>query len=341
VLTVYTGDPQHKITVTALSPSSSLTAAEMQVEWNAALHHLRRDGARPKQVSDGMLMVTSLANFRSDFTIVHVPNGDFLTAKEQLFTNINLSRMGCSGRSALTLEEPSETTKDRFKTTYFLNDSPPAPSTLRAQSLSRSHTRAYSQPIITLIPAIAELPRLSAINTPSVKLPSRQIAFNTIVLELVKLVQSALAICGMFPFACIDGLLCDKTVEGLQRWIAEVGEPVLNVEPMERVADPNTVAALLSLVLAARNRLSSTALSQAIPKDPFLYPSAFLAALAAFSQCHHGSSQYIVNNTTTLPQLSVSNPSSPVPFHISTATPPPSGSPSPSQATFDAYTVHC
>lgn len=54
----------------------------------------------------GTLMVTSLANFRSDFTIVHIPSGFFLEAREHLYTNINLLRMGCSGRSALTLEEP-------------------------------------------------------------------------------------------------------------------------------------------------------------------------------------------------------------------------------------------
>lgn len=54
----------------------------------------------------GTLMVTSLANFRSDFTIVQIPSGDFLASRERLYANINLSRMGCSGRSALTLEEP-------------------------------------------------------------------------------------------------------------------------------------------------------------------------------------------------------------------------------------------
>ena len=50
-------------------------------------------------------MVTSLANFRSDFTIVHIPGGNYLDVREQLYTNINVLRMGCSGRSALTLEE--------------------------------------------------------------------------------------------------------------------------------------------------------------------------------------------------------------------------------------------
>jgi hypothetical protein len=39
-----------KITVTALSPLPSLTASEAQAEWESALHHLRRDGARPNEV---------------------------------------------------------------------------------------------------------------------------------------------------------------------------------------------------------------------------------------------------------------------------------------------------
>lgn len=51
-------------------------------------------------------MVTSLANFRSDYTIVPIPSGSFLEARDQLYTNINLLRMGCGGRMALTLEEP-------------------------------------------------------------------------------------------------------------------------------------------------------------------------------------------------------------------------------------------
>lgn len=51
-------------------------------------------------------MVTSLANFRSDYTIVQISSGDFLESREQLYTNINVLRMGCSGRGALTLQKP-------------------------------------------------------------------------------------------------------------------------------------------------------------------------------------------------------------------------------------------
>lgn len=72
-----------------------------------------------------------------------------------------------------------------------------------------------------------------------------------------------------------DGLLCDVTVRGIERWIAEIGEPRAGLEvslcwialcqslshspnkPAERIADPMFVSALLSLVLSMRNKLSA------------------------------------------------------------------------------------
>ena len=52
VLTVFTGNPSHKVTVTALSPLSTLSPAEAKAEWDKAVHQLRRDGARSKEVSN-------------------------------------------------------------------------------------------------------------------------------------------------------------------------------------------------------------------------------------------------------------------------------------------------
>ena len=118
LLTVHTGDPKDKIIVTALSPCATLSQQEKISEWERVIHDLRRDGARPRETEQGIIMVTSLANFRSDFTVVHVPDGDFLAHREQLYANINLLRMGCSGRSALTLQEP------RFVYLFSLLSSP-------------------------------------------------------------------------------------------------------------------------------------------------------------------------------------------------------------------------
>ncbi|KAI0375656.1 hypothetical protein BV20DRAFT_1117203 [Pilatotrama ljubarskyi] len=235
VLTVFTGDPKHKIMVTAFSPQSSLPPSEAQEAWDNAIRALRRDGARPKEIDKGILMVTSLANFRSDYTIVHIPSGNFLDVREQLYANVNLLRMGCGGRSALTLEEPSDATKDRFIAMYHVTDKAPA----RSGAL-----------------------------------------FNGTVLELVKLIQAALAIFGMFDLAPEErnGLLCDITCEGIQRWVTEIGEPFLKIEPTEKVADPTVIAGLFSLILSTRSKLH--ALGLVVPKDPFLEPGGFLAAVA-------------------------------------------------------------
>ncbi|KAF8463766.1 hypothetical protein JB92DRAFT_3150290 [Gautieria morchelliformis] len=233
---MYAVEKWHVITVTALAPFFSLSDVQAQTEFDNAVHLLRRDGARPRETEHGVLLVTTLNNFRSDYNLVPIPDGNFLTAREQLYVNINLLRMGCSGRSALTLEEPSEPTKDRYL-----------------------HMYCFSEPVIT------------------------GMTFNHAVLELVKLVQCALVLFGMFDGSPEErnGLLCDVTAEGILRWTDEVGEPLLSLEPMERVGDPSVVSALLSLVVTVRNKLNALGFSQ-VPKDPFREPMAFMHTVSAF-----------------------------------------------------------
>ncbi|KAK7061736.1 hypothetical protein R3P38DRAFT_2831259 [Favolaschia claudopus] len=333
VLTVYTGDPAHKITVTALRPAASLSPAEATAEWEKAIVHLRRD-ARPRETPHGIVFATSLAHFRSDYTIVNIPTGDFLQARDQLYTNINLLRMGCSGRSALTLEEPSETTKDRFIATYHLPDtivsgtgsipipsstpaspmpsprpspskhrarlstSPPNPhgsDSVKVPSSPTSSRRNHASLEITLPPTLAVpyTPFSPTIATtpggryaPKGKSRADRATFSASVLELVRLIQAGLAIFGLFPAdpRALDGLLCDKTVEGLGTWVTDVGEQcVANLEASERIADPAVVCALISLVLATRNKLAVTGIAHLTPKDPFLRPHSFLVALGAYA----------------------------------------------------------
>ncbi|KAJ7498897.1 hypothetical protein FB451DRAFT_1203384 [Mycena latifolia] len=355
VLTVYTGDPAHKIVVTALRPSSSLTPAEATAEWDKAILHLRRD-ARPRETPHGVVLATSLAHFRSDYTIVHIPSGDFLLARDELYTNINLLRMGCSGRSALTLEEPSDTTKDRFIATYHLPDTIVSP----AGATSPVAAAPPGSPVPTPQPSPAKhRPRLSIsppshrsedINAaPSPTRPRRpptslhitpptptftvpygllspsatpggrhtskgktrgdRATFSASVLELVRLLQAGLAIFGMFPAdpRALDGLLCDKTVEGLGTWVTDVGEQCVNIEATERIADPAVVCALLSLVLATRNKLALMGFGHVTPKDPFLRPHAFLVALGAYTN----------SATSTGGAGTASTPATPgFPFHL-------------------------
>ncbi|KAJ3511429.1 hypothetical protein NLJ89_g4105 [Agrocybe chaxingu] len=244
---------------------------------------------------------TSLAHFRSDYTIVHIPDGNFPPVRDQLYANINLLRMGCSGRTALTLEDPSDTTKDRFISTYHLPEttvahSLPLPTSLdhlpltQAQSPSSSPRPKPKSPQIGLgrpsISVIARSERQPHHSTPS--LPTRKekekllhgktkerATFVATVLELVKLVQAGLALFGLYGCnespnsvpanLVLDGLLCDDTVEGIRRWIATIGGPCVGLEPSERLADPMFVAALLSLVLSIRNKLAHLGCSSVCP----------------------------------------------------------------------------
>ena len=99
LLTVYTGLHDHILPVVAYTPIDPAA-------WDNVIFFLKRDGARQRLTEHGSIMVTSLAHFRSDYTIVHIPDGDFPAVSDYLYANINLLRMNCSGRSALTLEEP-------------------------------------------------------------------------------------------------------------------------------------------------------------------------------------------------------------------------------------------
>lgn len=99
LLTVFTGLHDHVLPVAAYTPFDPAS-------WDNIISFIRRDGARQRMTEHGSIMVTSLAHFRSDYTIIHIPDGNFPVVRDHLYANINLLRMNCSGRSALTLEEP-------------------------------------------------------------------------------------------------------------------------------------------------------------------------------------------------------------------------------------------
>jgi hypothetical protein len=56
--------------------------------------------------------------------------------------------------------------------------------------------------------------------------------FTNSVLELVRLIQAALGLFGMFDLSPEErnGLLCDVTVAGAQKWMKQVGEPICKLE---------------------------------------------------------------------------------------------------------------
>ena len=87
------------------------------------------------------------------------------------------------------------------------------------------------------------------------------------VIELVKLCQVALVVFTKLASEYADGLLCDITERAINDWWTEIGIEYFNVEPSDGILGPTTVAALLGMLLGARNRLN--AYGAPVGKDVF------------------------------------------------------------------------
>ena len=87
------------------------------------------------------------------------------------------------------------------------------------------------------------------------------------VIELVRLCQIALMLFTKLASEYADGLLCDVTERALNDWWTEVGLEYFNVEPGDGILGPTTVAALLGMLVGARNRLN--AYGAPVSKDVF------------------------------------------------------------------------
>ncbi len=70
-------------------------------------------------------MVTNLSSFPSALTVVAVPEGDVRKHRQGFMVNENLKRLGCSGRSGLTLSDPTKATQDKFMSLYKTSDRVP------------------------------------------------------------------------------------------------------------------------------------------------------------------------------------------------------------------------
>ena len=96
---------------------------------------------------------------------------------------------------------------------------------------------------------------------------SNKIPVPGAVIELVKLCQAALHLYGKLAAEYIDGLLCDVTEQAISDWWADIGSDVFNIDPADGILGPTTVAALLGLLMGARNRLHTC--GAPVSKDVF------------------------------------------------------------------------
>ncbi|OTA91144.1 hypothetical protein M434DRAFT_397401 [Hypoxylon sp. CO27-5] len=214
VIVTYTGDEKHVVVAGVLGVPADEKA------WTPKLRFyfkaIQKYHARPKDTELGELMVTNLSSFPSALTVIPVPDGDIKAHRREFIVNEDLKRLGCSGRSGLTLSEPTGAAKAKFYQLYKTTD---------------------------------------------------KIPFSDAVVELVKMCQGALLLFGKMEQAYIDGLLCDITETALGDWWTEFGAEYYNIEPTDGILGPTTVAALLGLLMGARNRLSY--LGSPVPKDVF------------------------------------------------------------------------
>lgn len=96
---------------------------------------------------------------------------------------------------------------------------------------------------------------------------SDKVPLYSAVFELVKLCQVALVLFAKLAPEYADGLLCDVTETAINDWWTELGTDFFNVEPTDGILGPTTVAALLGMLMGARNRLN--AYGAPIGKDVF------------------------------------------------------------------------
>ncbi|RTE75237.1 hypothetical protein BHE90_010304 [Fusarium euwallaceae] len=120
VIVTYTGDEKHSVAVGVLSvpAEESLWPAKLRAYFKA----IQDSHARPKETALGELMVTNLSSFPSALTVILIPEGDIRKYRSSFIVNEDLKRLGCSGRSGLTLSDPAEATQTKFLQLYKTSD---------------------------------------------------------------------------------------------------------------------------------------------------------------------------------------------------------------------------
>ncbi|KAJ4290744.1 hypothetical protein N0V88_006493 [Collariella sp. IMI 366227] len=120
VIATYTGDPNHSVVVGVLEvPAEENDWSPRLRVYFKAIHQYH---ARPKETELGELMVTNLSSFPSALTVIAVPDGDIRKHRQVFILNEDLKRLGCSGRSGLTLTEPTSATQAKFMHMYKTSD---------------------------------------------------------------------------------------------------------------------------------------------------------------------------------------------------------------------------
>ncbi|ODN79552.1 hypothetical protein L202_03507 [Cryptococcus amylolentus CBS 6039] len=275
-----TGKPSEQITAYLLVPSLELSEQEGAREIANAIEVLTAETrSQPRKTELGTLLVTTPSAFGQD--INPVPGGDFRIAKPYIIVNTGLRRLGCGGRAILGLESPIPALRRKFHDLYRIPTLSPQPTQATASSPTRSMSisgspQRHRQLASPTIPN-GDGPAHDAISSDP---------FMYLIVELVKVIQAALALWGMFedvgedahgrvvgPGMEIDGLFCDETKGAIFRWRRSMGmehEESLKIEKETSggCIDPKTLTALLSSITSLHYQLEVLDVER-LPKDPF------------------------------------------------------------------------
>lgn len=71
-------------------------------------------------------MVTYLGTFRGDLNLVRIPSGNYMSARTQMYMNINLLRLGIGGLVGLSYDRPRLEFALRDKSILVVDDTSPA-----------------------------------------------------------------------------------------------------------------------------------------------------------------------------------------------------------------------
>ncbi|KAK9448026.1 uncharacterized protein V1518DRAFT_419484 [Limtongia smithiae] len=120
----YTGNPQHSVVVGCVTVPKS--PARQNPKVRSFIAALSQTNAMPKLYGDeGILLVTNLSSFPSGLTLIGVPDGDVARHWPGFVLSENLRRMSCGARSGLTLNPPSDASRDKFYQLFRLSDRVP------------------------------------------------------------------------------------------------------------------------------------------------------------------------------------------------------------------------
>ncbi|KAM0790226.1 hypothetical protein ACM66B_005538 [Microbotryomycetes sp. NB124-2] len=288
VIIVLTGEASDKITVDeyTFKSTTTLTTQEQQQAWSDLKAVFKASNARITQARDkiGFLPLTALPSLDPSLSVVQLPGGDYRSAASQLFTNINLRRLGLGGRSALRLTAPTGAQQLNFRRAYKLPDP--------ARNMHAREHDPFEESVLGLVQLVQHALSLFGLGpvTSHATTNTNSTLQTSVATPLARQVLNALnttpAATSSQPYEPVleqgDGLLCDMTLDALAIFKEEFAGPILHVPVIDQSTMSSALlSALLSLVIGTKAKMLALGAS-GIPRDPFNRREKFLRAVRAF-----------------------------------------------------------